>query len=60
MEVTMSEDKFKVPQFRVPIEQHEAMERIAARNTPDGERVNVSLVYREAVRLFLAINKEAA
>jgi len=56
----MSEDKFKVPQFRVPIEQHEAMERIAARNTPDGERVNVSLVYREAVRLFLAINKEAA
>ena len=57
----MSEEKqFKVPQFQLPIEQHKAMERIAARNTPDGERINVSLVYREAVRLFLAINKDAA
>ena len=56
----MSEEQlFKVPQFRIPMEMHEKMEQIAAENTPDGERVNVSLVYREAIRLYLAV-KEAA
>ena len=49
----MSEEDIKVIQFRLPVDLHDKMEKIAARTTPDGERVNVSLIYREAVRQFL-------
>ena len=49
----MSEEDIKVIQFRLPAELHDKMEKIAARTTPDGERVNVSLIYHEAVRQFL-------
>ena len=34
--------------------ENQYMERIAQHNTPIGEEVNVSLVYREAVRQYLA------
>ena len=40
--------------FLIDPQDKAAMERIAQHNTPIGEEVNVSLVYREAVRQFLA------
>ena len=40
--------------FLIDPKDKQTMERIAQRNTPLGEEVNVSLVYREAVRQFIA------
>ena len=49
----MSEEEITVFHFRLPKELHDKMEKIASRTTLEGEKVNVSLVYREAVRQFL-------
>ena len=49
----MDENDVTVFHFRLPTELHEKMEKIAARTTPEGEKINLSLIYREAVRQFL-------
>ena len=40
--------------FLIEPKDKETMERIAQQSTPIGEEVNVSLVYREAIRQFIA------
>ena len=40
--------------FMIDPKDKAAMERIAQQMTPIGEEVNISVVYREAVRQFIA------
>jgi len=53
-----NEDEIVVFHFRLPKELHDKMENIASRATQAGERANVSLVYREAVRKYIASHED--
>ena len=44
--------------FMIDPEDKKRMEAIAIRDTKQGEKPNISLVYREAVRLYLKLNEE--
>ena len=49
----MSEEDVKVIQVRLPKDIYEKLEDIAASNTQPGEKVIMSLLYRDAFRQYI-------